>query len=132
VLSAARRDSHVLSEDGCPLLRRHCHEMNTASASLTDNGVALRGLDILHPIRFRAEHRDEVTFALHGGDYHGVRACAAGYATMNFEGGLELRWQSEARPSARKPVDPPAKAGRAPVAVEQPHQCAMLRRVGMP
>jgi hypothetical protein len=40
-----------------------CHEVNAASASLTDNGVALRGLDIFHPIRFRAEHRYEVTFA---------------------------------------------------------------------
>src|SRR5437588_5735020 len=84
VLSAARRDSHVLSEDGCPLLQRHCHEVNAASASMTDNGVALRGLDILHPIRFQAEHRYEVTFALHGGDHHGVRAYAAGCATMNF------------------------------------------------
>ena len=121
MLSAARRDSHVLSEDRCPLFRRHCDEVNAASASLTDNGVALRGLDILHPIRFRAEHRYEVTFAFHGGDHHGVRSCAAGCATMNFEGGLEARRQPEAGPPARKPVDLPAKARRAPVAVKQPH-----------
>jgi hypothetical protein len=57
VLSATQRDSYVLSEDGCPLLRRHWHEVNAASASLTDNGVTMRRLDIFHPIRFRAQHR---------------------------------------------------------------------------
>ena len=78
VLSAARRDAHVLSQDWCPLLRRHCHEVNGPSTSVADDGVAMRCLDVLHPIRPRAEHRYEVTFALHGGDHDGVRASAAG------------------------------------------------------
>ena len=56
VLSAARRDSHVLSEDRCPLFRRHCDEVNAASASLTDDRGAMCGFNILHPIRFWAEH----------------------------------------------------------------------------
>ena len=62
--------------------------MNSESASLTDNGIAMRGFDILHPIRVRTEHRYEVTFALYGGDHHGVRASAAGCAAINFEHSL--------------------------------------------
>src|SRR5438552_12128549 len=132
VLAAAQRDAHVLAEDGCPLLRRHRHEANAAMAPLADYGVAMRGLDVLHPIRPRAEHRYEVMFALHGGDHHGDRASAAGCAATDFEGGLEPRRQPDAGPPARKPVDPPAKARRAPVAVKQPHECATLSRVGRP
>jgi hypothetical protein len=49
VPSAAQRNSNVLSEDWCPLLRRHCHEVNGASASLADNGVAMRGFDVSGP-----------------------------------------------------------------------------------
>lgn len=30
------------------------------AAALTDNGVAVGRLNILHPIRFRAEHRDDI------------------------------------------------------------------------
>ena len=91
------------------MLRRNYHEVNTAAGSLTDNGVAMRGLNILHPIRFRAEHRYEVTFALHGCDHQRVRASATGCATVDFEGRLELRRQPEAGPPARKSVDPPSK-----------------------
>jgi hypothetical protein len=91
VLSAARCNSHVLSEDWCPLLRRHCHKVNGASASLPDNGFAVRGFDVFHPIRPRAEHRYEVTFTLHGGDHPGIRASTAGCATTDFEDSLELR-----------------------------------------
>src|SRR4029434_5685283 len=119
VLSAAQRDSHVLSEDGCPLLRRHCHEANAASASLADHCVAMRGFDVLYPIGPRAEHRYEITFALDSGDHDGGRASAAGCATLNFEDGLEHRRQPEAGPPASKPIDPPAKTRRAPVAVKQ-------------
>jgi transposase InsO family protein len=64
VLSAARRDSHVLAEDWCPPLRRHRHEVNRASASLADNGVAMRRFDVFRPVRVGAEHRYQVTFAL--------------------------------------------------------------------
>jgi hypothetical protein len=92
---------------------------NAASASLMDNGIALRGVGILHPIRFRAEHRDEVLFALHGGDHNGVRAYAPGCATSNFEGRLEPGRHPEARPPAIQAIRPPAQAGRAPFAVEE-------------
>src|SRR5215831_11223786 len=95
MLSAAHRDSHVLTEDGRTLLAWHWHELNAASAALMDHGVTMRGLNIFYPTRFRAEHRYEVTFAFHGGDYDGVGASATGCATLNFECHLELRWQPE-------------------------------------
>src|SRR5215467_8033561 len=100
MMSAADSDSHVFSEDRCPLLWRHCHKVNAASSSLTNKGVAIRSLDILHPIGFRTEHRYEETLAVHGGDDHGNRASAPGLAAFNFEGCLELRRQPEARPPA--------------------------------
>ena len=126
-MSAAASDSHVLSEDGCPLLWRHRHEVNPASVSLTNDRVTMRSLDVLHPIGFRAEHRHEVTFALHGGDDHGVRASVARYATIHFENGLALRRQAEAGPPTAKAVDPSPKTRGAPVAVKQPQESALGR-----
>jgi hypothetical protein len=96
-----------------------------------DNGIALRGVDILHPITFRAKHRDEVAFSPHGGDHDGGRAYAAGCATTNLDGGLEPGRQPEAGPPARQPVDPTAKARRVPVALKQAHQSAALPRIGL-
>src|SRR5262245_9909382 len=58
--SATSRNSHVLTEDRCPLIGRYCDEMNVASATLTDNGLAICGLHVLYPIGIRAEHRYEV------------------------------------------------------------------------
>ena len=113
MLTAAHRDSHVLTENGRRLLGWHWHELNAASVALTDHGVTMRGLYIFYPTRFRAEHRYEVTFAFDGGDHDGVGASKTGSATLNFEGGLELRWQPEAGPPAPKPVDPrPRRVGR--------------------
>src|SRR5512133_1112631 len=92
VLSAARCDAHVLPQDWCPLLRWHCHEVNGPSTSLTDHGVTMRSLDVLHPIRPRTEHRYLVTAARHGGDHHWIRASAADLrpgtsrTAMNFGG----------------------------------------------
>jgi hypothetical protein len=95
VLSAAQLYSHVLSKDRRPLLRRYRYEVNAASASLTDEGVSTRGFDIFHPIRFGSEHRYQVAFALQGGDHHRVGTYAAGFATTNFERGLECWRQPE-------------------------------------
>ena len=48
MLPAARRDSHVLSKDRCPLFGRYGDEVNEAPASLADNGFATRSFDVLH------------------------------------------------------------------------------------
>ncbi len=55
--SSARCDSHLLLEYGGPLLQRgdRC-QVNSTSASLMNNRRAMRGLDILNPIGFRAKH----------------------------------------------------------------------------
>src|SRR5215813_2956337 len=90
--AATSRDPHVLPKDRCPLIRRHCDEMNVASAPLTDNGLAMCRLHILHPIGTRAEHRYEVTPPLHGRNHHRVRTSAAGCAATDFECGLKPRW----------------------------------------
>jgi hypothetical protein len=77
-------NAHVFAEDGRPLLWRDQHEVNTAPKSLANNGVAMCSLDVLHPVRLRAEHRHEIAFALHGGDYHRIRAPATGPASTDF------------------------------------------------
>ena len=115
---------------GAPLLWRLQHEVHPAPASLPEHGLAVRGLDVLHPIRLRTEHRDEIVLALHGGDHDSGRASAAGYATTDFEGGHEPRRQSEAGPPALQAIDPAANARWAPVAVKEPHERAALSRVG--
>jgi hypothetical protein len=48
VLSAAGRDSYLLAKDERALFRWHCREVNAASTSLTNDGVAMRGFHILH------------------------------------------------------------------------------------
>jgi hypothetical protein len=121
VPSSTVRDSHILPEDGGPPLGWHRDKVNSDSAPLTDNGVAMRGLDIPHPVGIRTEHRYEVTFTVNGGDHHRVRSLAAGLAISNFEGGLEVRREPEAGPPAVETVDPQAETRRAPVAIQQAH-----------
>jgi hypothetical protein len=48
VLSAARRDSYVLSQDGRFMFQQHCHEMNAATTFLTNERHHHAGLPHLH------------------------------------------------------------------------------------
>src|SRR5690242_14946469 len=121
ILPAAGCDSHVLSKNWCPLLRRDCDKVDAASAALTDDGSSVCGLDILDPIGFRPEHRYEIMLTFDASDPHGVRPSAAGCATTDFQNRLESRRQPKSGPPTSKAVDPPAKTCRPPVAVKQSH-----------
>ena len=48
--SAASGDAHVFPEDRRPSFWRHRQKVNAATAALADDGIAMRGLDILHPV----------------------------------------------------------------------------------
>jgi hypothetical protein len=89
-------DAHVFAEDGGPLPGRYLKKMNLAPASLPDDGVAMGGFDVFHPVGVRSQHRDEVMFALHRCDHDGIRTHAAGYTTADFKRGLETRREAEA------------------------------------
>ena len=89
MLAAARRDSDVLSQDGCPLFRWHQRQVNAASASVTDNSIAVCSFDILHPVRLQTEHRYEIALPIHRGNDHGIRVYAAGLVHLNFKNGLK-------------------------------------------
>ncbi len=69
---SAGGDADVLAENRRPLLRRRRDEANGTPASLPDDGVAVRSFDVFHPIGIRPQHGDQVIFAIHRGDHHGV------------------------------------------------------------
>jgi hypothetical protein len=48
--------------------------VNAATAALADDGIAMRGLDILHPVGIGTKHRDQVMFAINRGDYDWIGA----------------------------------------------------------
>ena len=66
VVAPSRRDAHVLAEDGSPFGRGYTNEVDGALESVTEDGIAMSGLDVLDPIRPRAEHRNQVLFCLLG------------------------------------------------------------------
>ena len=129
VLSAARRDSQVFSKDRRPFVWRHQHEVNAATTPVSNDRLTMCRFDILYPIRLHTEHRYEVVFAVDGGEHYGIRAYTAGFASSNFKDSLELRRQAKTRPPAVEAIKPSAETRGTPVTVEQPHECATLRRV---
>src|SRR5262245_28432968 len=80
VVSAARGNTNVFPEDRCPSGRRHGDEANGPAVTLADDGVTVRGFDVLHPIRVRAKHRYQVPHAPDCCDHDGCRARMAGDA----------------------------------------------------
>ena len=89
------------------------------------------GFDVFYPIRSRAEHRYQITFAFDGGDNHGCRALMAGCPATDFQDGHLPRRKAEGRPPTRQSVDPAADARWPPVTVEQAQQGAAFRRIGI-
>ena len=95
MLSATPRDSYILLQNGSPLLSRHGHKVNAVAASLTENRLAIQRFDVLNPCRFCSEHRYEISLAVYSGNYHRSGACAARFASLHFEDGLEFWRQPE-------------------------------------
>ena len=81
--SAAPGDAHVFPENRGPGLWRHRQKVD-AAAALMDDGVAMRGLDILHPVGIGTKHRNQVVFARKSGDYDWIGTRAAGCAAPHF------------------------------------------------
>jgi hypothetical protein len=116
-----------------PLKQKMCptgSEGNGVPTSLTEDGVAAGRLDVLHPRRPRAKHRDQGTVACDGGDHHGGGATLAGGMAADFKDGHLLRRQPEGGPPTRQPVDPAAEARWLPVTLEQSSERAALRWIG--
>jgi hypothetical protein len=67
-----------------------------------DDGVAVRGLEVVDPIRNRPKHRDNVLVALHGRQHDGVRAHAARDAVADVKGDPGSRWQVDECPPNKR------------------------------
>ena len=83
MLSSARCDADVLSEDWRAFVWRDVHQTHVNRAAMRNHRVTLRSLEVLHPIRDRAEHRDHVPLARHSWNNDGVLTHAAGYAVAD-------------------------------------------------
>ena len=115
----------------CALFRRNRYESNVGRGSVGNNGIAVRSVHILHPIRDGPEHRDDIPFPGDSRDHQGICTDATGYAIADFQRYARLRRQSKARPEAEQLTNPVPKPRRATVAVKQAIERAALGGIGL-